>query len=105
MSPRNWKVVILLRSAIGQITLRLVKLLFSMLQFTSCYLFISTLSIYPLRSVVLPKVCLYFIYNKTFFIIYYAPSIPPEDGLSRPKHVAKYHLIVIIASCLIYVVY
>ena len=29
----------------------------------------------------------------------------PEDGRSRPKHVAKYHLIVIIASCLTYVVY
>ena len=29
----------------------------------------------------------------------------PEDGRSRPKHVAKYHLIVIIASCLMYVVY
>ena len=29
----------------------------------------------------------------------------PEDGRSRPKHVVKYHLIVIIASCLIYVVY
>jgi len=24
----------------------------------------------------------------------------PEDGRSRPKHVTKYHLIVIIASCL-----
>jgi len=24
----------------------------------------------------------------------------PEDGLLRPKHVAKYNLIVIIASCL-----
>jgi len=29
----------------------------------------------------------------------------PEDGRSRPQHVAKYHLIVIIASCLMYVVY
>ena len=29
----------------------------------------------------------------------------PEDGRSRPKHVAKYNLIVIIASCLMYVVY
>jgi len=29
----------------------------------------------------------------------------PEDGRSRPKHVAKYYLIVIIASCLMYVVY
>ena len=29
----------------------------------------------------------------------------PEDGRSRPKHVAKYHLILIIASCLMYVVY
>ena len=29
----------------------------------------------------------------------------PEGGRSRPKHVAKYHLIVIIASCLMYVVY
>jgi len=28
-----------------------------------------------------------------------------EDGRSRPKHVAKYNLIVIIASCLMYVVY
>ena len=26
----------------------------------------------------------------------------PEDGRLRPKHVAKYNLIVIIASCLIY---
>jgi len=24
----------------------------------------------------------------------------PEDGRSRPKHVAKYNLIVIVASCL-----
>jgi len=29
----------------------------------------------------------------------------PEDGRSRPKHVAKYNLTVIIASCLMYVVY
>ena len=29
----------------------------------------------------------------------------PEDGRSRPKHVAKYNLIVIIASCLMCVVY
>ena len=29
----------------------------------------------------------------------------PEDGRSLPNHVAKYHLIVIIASCLMYVVY
>jgi len=29
----------------------------------------------------------------------------PEDGRSRPKHVAKCHLIVIITSCLIYAVY
>ena len=29
----------------------------------------------------------------------------PEDGRSRSKHVAKYYLIVIIASCLMYVVY
>jgi len=29
----------------------------------------------------------------------------PEDGPSRPKHVAKYHLIVIILSCLMCVVY
>ena len=29
----------------------------------------------------------------------------PEDDLSRPKHVAKYHLIVTIASCLMCVVY
>ena len=29
----------------------------------------------------------------------------PEDGRSRPKHVAKYYLIVIIASCLMYIVY
>ena len=29
----------------------------------------------------------------------------PEDGRSRPKHVTKYYLIVIIASCLMYVVY
>jgi len=29
----------------------------------------------------------------------------PEDGRSRPKHVAKYNLIVIIVSCLMYVVY
>jgi len=29
----------------------------------------------------------------------------PEDGRSRPKYVAKYYLIVIIASCLMYVVY
>jgi len=29
----------------------------------------------------------------------------PEDGWSRAKHVAKYHLIVIIASCLMYVLY
>ena len=29
----------------------------------------------------------------------------PEDGRSRPKHVAKYNLIVIIAFCFMYVVY
>ena len=29
----------------------------------------------------------------------------PEDGRSRPKHVAKYHLIGIIAFCLMYAVY
>jgi hypothetical protein len=29
----------------------------------------------------------------------------PEDGRSWPKHVAKYNLTVIIASCLMYVVY
>ena len=29
----------------------------------------------------------------------------PEDGRSRPKHVAKYNLIVIIGSCLMHVVY
>ena len=29
----------------------------------------------------------------------------PEDGRSRPKHVAKHYLIVITASCLMYVVY
>ena len=29
----------------------------------------------------------------------------PEDGRLGPKHVAKYHLTVIIASCLMYVVY
>jgi len=29
----------------------------------------------------------------------------PEGGRSRPKYAAKYYLIVIIASCLIYVVY
>jgi len=29
----------------------------------------------------------------------------PEDGRSRPKHVAKYNLIVIIASCLDDVLY
>jgi len=29
----------------------------------------------------------------------------PEDGRSRPKHVTKYHLIVIIASYFMYVVY
>jgi len=29
----------------------------------------------------------------------------PEDGRSLPKHVAKYNLIVIIASCLMYIVY
>jgi len=29
----------------------------------------------------------------------------PEDTRSRPKHVAKYYLIVIIASCFMYVVY
>jgi len=29
----------------------------------------------------------------------------PEEGWSRPKHVAKYNIIVIIASCLMYVVY
>ena len=28
-----------------------------------------------------------------------------EDGHLQPKHVAKYNLIVIIASCLMYVVY
>ena len=28
-----------------------------------------------------------------------------EDGRPRPKHVAKYYVIVIIASCLKYVVY
>jgi len=29
----------------------------------------------------------------------------PKDGRSRPKRVAKYYLILIIASCLMYVVY
>jgi hypothetical protein len=29
----------------------------------------------------------------------------PEDGRLRPKHVARYNVIVIIASCLMYVVY
>jgi len=29
----------------------------------------------------------------------------PIDGRSRPQHVAKYHPIVIIASCLMYIVY
>ena len=55
MRPRNWKVVILRSSAIGHITFRLVKLLFSILQVTSSHLFITVLSIYPLRSITFPK--------------------------------------------------
>ena len=41
----------------------------------------------------------------TFFCTLIVVFSWPEDCRSRPKHVAKYHLIVIIASCLMYVVY
>jgi len=40
-----------------------------------------------------------------FYCILIAVLSWPEDGRSRQKHVAKYHLIVIIASCFMYVVY
>jgi len=34
------------------------------------------------------------------FLLYFNIVLSwPEDGRSRPKHVAKYNLIVIIASC------
>jgi len=40
------------------------------------------------------------------FLLYFNIVLSwPEDGRSRPKHVAKYNLIVIIASCPDYVVY
>ena len=45
-------------------------------------------------------------YNWVLFLLYLNTVLSwPEDGRSRPKHVAKYNLIVIIASCLMYVVY
>ena len=39
------------------------------------------------------------------FLLYLVVLSWPEDGRSRPKHVAKYHLTVIITTCLMYVAY
>ena len=39
--------------------------------------------------------------HRVIFVLYLNIILSwPEDGRSRPKHVAKYNLIVIIASCL-----
>ena len=44
--------------------------------------------------------------HRVLFLLYFNIVLSwPEDGRSRPKHVAKYNLIVIIASCPDYVVY
>ena len=40
-----------------------------------------------------------------FYYTFFVDLSWPEDGRSRSKHVTKYNLIVIIASCLMYVVY